>query len=104
MALLRPVLVFAGLGVSILILWFWVPWLVWPERYMGVAPGSARWAGQAQPGAGGAQAAGPAPPGFGGAGGVRPPARAPMEKTVLYPTTDVTRTRLQVRPDKDTKS
>jgi len=37
MALLRPVLVFAGLGVSILILWFWVPWLVWPERYMGVA-------------------------------------------------------------------
>jgi len=49
MALLRPVLVFAGLGVLLLIMWFWVPWLVWPERYMGVAPSSARWAEQAQP-------------------------------------------------------
>ena len=103
MALLRPVLVFAGLGVLLLILWFWVPWLVWPERYMGVAPSSARWAEQAQPGA---KPAGPAPAGFGGAGpgGVRPPARAPMDKTVLYPRPDMTRTRLEVRPDKDAKS
>jgi hypothetical protein len=106
MALLRPVLVFAGLGVLLLILWFWVPWLVWPERYMGVAPSSARWAEQAQPGAGAGKPAGPAPAGFGrtGPGGVRPPARAPMDKTVLYPRPDMTRTRLEVRPDKDAKS
>ena len=108
MALLRPVLVFAGLGVLILILWFWVPRLAWPEQYIGVVPSSARWAEQAQPGT--RKAAGPAPPGFGGtgAGGMRPPARAPQEKTVVYPRPDVTgmtRTRLQARPpEKDAKS
>ena len=109
MALLRPVLVFAGLGVLILILWLWVPRLAWPEQYIGIAPSSARWAEQAQAGGGGARAAGPAPPGFAGTGpgGMRPPVRAPQEKTVLYPRTDVTgmtRTRLEVRPDKDAKS
>ena len=106
MALLRPVLVFAGLGVLILILWFWVPRLVWPEQYIGIVPSTARWAEQAQPGPGAVRPAGPAPPGFGGpgAGGVRPPARAPMDKTVLYPRPDMTRTRLEVRPDKEAKS
>ena len=106
MALLRPVLVFTGLGVLILILWFWVPRLVWPEQYIGIVPSSARWADQAQPGQGAARPAGPAPPGFGGAGagGIRPPARAPMDKTVLYPRPDMTRTRLEVRPDKDGRS
>jgi hypothetical protein len=101
MALLRPVLVFAGLGVLVLILWFWVPWLVWPERYMGVAPSNARWAEQAQPGAGAAKPAGPAPPGFGGPGGVRPPARSASEATALFPRPDMTRTRLEARPDKE---
>ncbi len=103
MALLRPALVFAGLGVLLLILWFWVPWLVWPERYMGVAPGSARWAGQAQPGSGAAKPAGPAPPGFGGPGpgGVRPPARGASEPTAFFPRPDMTRTRLEARPDKE---
>ncbi|MDQ6705875.1 MAG: VWA domain-containing protein, partial [Acidobacteriota bacterium] len=45
MFILRPILVFAGLGTSLLILWFWVPRLVWPEQYLGDIPG-ARWAAQ----------------------------------------------------------
>jgi Mg-chelatase subunit ChlD len=32
-AILRPLVVFAGLGVLLLILWFGVPRLIWPERY-----------------------------------------------------------------------
>ena len=108
-ALVRPLLVFAGIGVTILLLWFWVPRLAWPEQYMGdvpVVPSRGRWAGQTQMrggeargGGGGAYAQGRnAPPGFGGAGGRSAVERGPSDATVVRPRTDFgTRTRLEGR-------
>ena len=32
-AVLRGLLVFGGCGVALLLLWFWVPWLVWGNEY-----------------------------------------------------------------------
>jgi Mg-chelatase subunit ChlD len=38
MSVLRPVLVFLGLGCLLLILWFWIPRLVWSDQYIGAVP------------------------------------------------------------------
>jgi Ca-activated chloride channel family protein len=50
MALLRPVAVFAGFGVLLIILWFGVPRLIWPERYepQEVALRPDRWVAETQ--------------------------------------------------------
>jgi hypothetical protein len=50
-SVLRPLLVFVGLGTTLLILWFGVPRLVWRDQYLGefqAAPPVGRWAGPAQ--------------------------------------------------------
>lgn len=71
LTMLRPVLVFFGLGTLLLVLWFWVPRLVWPEQYIGTfttqGGGSMRWADKSQVwGKSRAQQkpSRPAPPGF----------------------------------------
>ncbi|MFZ0964830.1 MAG: vWA domain-containing protein [Terriglobia bacterium] len=100
--ILRPVGVFALLAVAILLLWFWVPRLVWPEAYGGgfQPPQVARWTPatraipQAVP-----VAKRPAPPGFQqdreAAGS---PQRAPADATRVIPVNRMgTRTRLELR-------
>ena len=86
MSVLRPVLVFLGLGCLLLVLWFWVPRLVWSEQYIGVVP-TKRWASQTT-------VQKRAPQGFDtGKSGYQPP-RAAMDKTVVAPRADFTKTRL----------
>lgn len=94
---IRPVLVFLGIGALIMILWFWIPRLVWPEQYMGDVPVVAsrgRWASQGDRPSGGARP-GAAPAGFsakaGGSGGA---ARRPGDATVVQPRAPSGRTRL----------
>lgn len=103
-AVIRPMLVFLGIGALIMILWFWVPRLVWPEQYMGDVPVVAsrgRWASQAgdRPSAG---RPGGAPAGFsakaGGGGGA---ARRPGDETVVQPRAPSGRTRLGNRSRDD---
>jgi len=104
LSLLRPVLVFLGLGTMLLVLWFWVPRLVWPEQYIGNFPGSApdggmRWANMSR-----ARSSSQdmpmrqAPPGFGGQKGGAQPPRAAGERTVVRPEADFSKSRLQKRP------
>ena len=60
---IRPMLVFLGIGALIMILWFWIPRLVWPEQYLGdvpVVPSRGRWASQTGP-SGGARPGGAEP-------------------------------------------
>jgi len=100
LTILRPVLVFFGLGTLLLVLWFWVPRLVWPEQYIGTfttQSGGMRWAdkslvwskSQARPSR-------PAPPGFATRKGGAQPPRAPADRTVVQP--DFSKSRLQKRP------
>ncbi len=105
-SILRPVLVFVGLGVALLLLWFWVPHLVWPEGYMsGVqARRDARWT----PATVAVQGAAPAvrrraPPGFQQTQeGARAPQRFPADPTRVLPANMMgTRTRLELRKPKD---
>src|SRR5579863_7494892 len=52
LTMLRPVLVFFGLATLLLVLWFWVPRLVWAEQYIGTfvtqGGGSRRWADRSE--------------------------------------------------------
>jgi Mg-chelatase subunit ChlD len=102
--MLRPVLVFFGLATLLLVLWFWVPRLVWPEQYIGTfstqGGGSRRWADKSQvrsksP----ARPSRPAPPGFETRKGGAQPPRAPADRTVVQP--DFSMSRLQKRPPQD---
>lgn len=104
LSMLRPVLVFFGLGTLLLVLWFWVPRLIWPEQYIGSLPGTSadggmRWANMSR-----ARSSdqGPpmrqAPPGFGGQKGGAQPPRAAGERTVVRPEADFSKSRLQKRP------
>src|SRR5208337_3288003 len=45
MRVFRPLLVFAAWGAALLVLWFWVPPLIWSQGYEGVISESdrARW-------------------------------------------------------------
>ncbi len=106
LSFLRPILVFVGLGTLLLILWFWVPRLVWPEQYIGsfaVARGGGRWAEMSRAFSGvKPKPSRPAPPGFETRkGGVRTPARAPADRTVVQPQPDFSRSRLQKRSPQD---
>ncbi|HEV7676396.1 MAG TPA: vWA domain-containing protein [Candidatus Angelobacter sp.] len=109
--LLRPIFVFLGLGVILLIAWFWVPRLIWPGQYMGsisLPKSSMKWSGVTQirrspPGAGGPGAgrglpSRNAPAGF-EQGGRTPSQRTPRDATIVQPMGDATRIRL----DKDQK-
>jgi hypothetical protein len=108
-ALVRPVIVFVSIGATILVLWFWVPRLVWPEQYIGdivaSSPGR-RWAGQTQvrrSGSAGGPPRSNAPPGFERGPGSRPaPERSAADPTMVRPRTDFgTRTRLEARRPRD---
>lgn len=104
LTMLRPVLVFFGLGTFLLVLWFWVPRLVWPEQYIGTfttqGGGSMRWTDRSQvwsKSRAAARPSRPAPPGFETRKeGVAPP-RVPGERTVVQP--DFSKSRLQKRGD-----
>lgn len=101
---LRPILVFLGIGTTLLILWFWVPRLVWPEQYIGSFPGAEsgggmRWANMSR--ARSSDQGMPsrqAPPGFGGQKGGAQPPRAVGDRTVMRPEADFSKSRLQKRP------
>lgn len=97
LSVLRPILVFFGLGTALLVLWFWVPRLVWPEQYIGTftTQRGMRWENRTLAGSVGSSRR--APPGFEKApgGGVQPP-RTPADRTVLQP--DLSKSRLQKRP------
>jgi Ca-activated chloride channel family protein len=94
-SVLRPVLVFVGMGVLLLILWFWIPRLVWADQYIGVVPDK-RWAGQAARGPSGT--GGKAPAGFDAAQAGKQPSRAAMDQTIVVPRPDFTKTRLGPLP------
>jgi hypothetical protein len=88
---LRPILVFIGLGALLIVLWFWVPRLVWPEQYIGAVPGTLRWsAGVTDSDRNWRRA----PPGF-GTSATRPAERTPKDSTIVHPDADFTRTRLE---------
>ncbi|MGH9397119.1 MAG: vWA domain-containing protein [Terriglobia bacterium] len=105
LSILRPILVFIGLGVIVLVLWLWIPRLVWREQADTVAPQpkkAARWAATAQtPMPQGVQARAPRsknlPAGFETAKGI-PAERAPDDATRVLPANMMsTRTRLALR-------
>jgi hypothetical protein len=91
-SVLRPVLVFVGLGALLLILWFWIPRLVWADQYIGVVP-TKRWAGTA-----GQESRRPSPPGFEAKKPGYQAPRAPGDETVVAPRMDFTKTRLGPLP------
>jgi Ca-activated chloride channel family protein len=103
LTMLRPVLVFFGLGTLLLVLWFWVPRLVWPEQYIGTfatqGGGSVRWSDRSQvwSKSRAARPSRPAPPGFETRRGGAPPPRVPADRTVVQP--DFSKSRLQKRPE-----
>lgn len=108
MVVLRPALVFLGLGTLLLVAWFWLPRLIWPDQYVGslaVLRERRRWATERptrpaddrdQRGDAGPRQ--PAPPGFGQARGGSPVReRTPGDATVVQPRADLgTRTRLDL--------
>ena len=82
-AFVRPVLVFVGLGAVLLILWFGVPRLVWPDRYEKEASPlrPERWVDQTRA-SGQSAYRKKAPPGFDKRSG-GPDARAAGDKTIV---------------------
>jgi Mg-chelatase subunit ChlD len=105
LTLLRPVLVFFGLATLLLVMWFWVPRLVWSEQYIGTfatqGGGSRRWADRSEgfSKSRAARPSRPAPPGFETRKGGAQPPRAPADRTVVQP--DFSMSRLQKRPPQD---
>jgi Mg-chelatase subunit ChlD len=99
---LRPALVFAGLATLLLVLWFWVPRLVWPEQYIGnfpAASGGMRWTSMSRGwSARKVRPSRPPPPGFQTGRGSAQPPRAPADHTVVQPQPDFSRSRLHKRP------
>jgi Mg-chelatase subunit ChlD len=90
LTILRPILVFLGFGSVLIILWFWVPRLVWPEQYVGVVPTAAKWSNK-----------GPLrrpktvpPPGFDTHAHGKAPQRAPSDATIVQRNPEFTKTRL----------
>jgi von Willebrand factor type A domain len=100
MTTVRPVLVFFGLGTLLLVLWFWVPRLVWADQYIGTFAtqgGGMRWASKSQVWLKSKiRPSRPAPPGFETRKGGAQPPRAPSDRTVVQP--GFSRSRLQKRP------
>ena len=99
-SIVRPLGVFVGLALLLLLMWHWLPRLVWPEQFIGVMPGTgagqAKWASQTRI-VNGVIAGRPAPPGFQkGPGGVAMPPRSAADATVVNPQAhrDFSQTRL----------
>ncbi len=108
--IVRPLLVFLSVGVTILILWFWIPRLAWPDQYIGDMPVRAsgrKWSsGQtmvSRRSAGPPGATRTAPPGFTPPAGRRNmPERGAADPTIVRPRPDMgTRTRLEGRRSRD---
>ncbi len=112
-AVLRPALVFGGFSLLFFVLWFWVPRLIWPDRYLGDLQSiyyRRKWTGAGgmrRPGRPAASAntrsdlkdwgrpLPPVPAGFSPRGGPAVRDRAPGEATYVQPRPDPgTRTRL----------
>ncbi len=92
LSVLRPILVFAGLVLLLVLLWFWVPRLVWPDQYSGLSEELARW--QAPPSRSGPKRR--PPPGFTSPGQHVPgQTRTPADATIVQPRTDFSKTRLE---------
>jgi Mg-chelatase subunit ChlD len=87
MTILRPTIVFLAFGSVLIVLWFWVPRLVWPEQYVGIVPTAAKWSNK-----GGSRR--PLPPGFGTQTHSKVPQRGPSDATIVQPARDFTKTRL----------
>lgn len=99
-SIIRPLGVFCGLALLLLLMWHWLPRLVWPEQFIGVMPGTgagqAKWASQTRI-VNGVIAGRPAPPGFQkGPGGAAMPPRSAADATVVNPQAhrDFSQTRL----------
>jgi Ca-activated chloride channel family protein len=99
-SIIRPLGVFVGLALLLLLMWHWLPRLVWPEQFIGVMPGAGagqgKWASQTRI-VNGVIAGRPAPPGFQkGPGGVAMPPRSAGDATVVNPQAhrDFSQTRL----------
>ncbi len=107
MSIIRPVGVFCGLGLLLVVLWFWVPRLIWPEQFLGPMPKlDSKWAASTTRIENGVIHGRPAPPGFqSGPGGVNMPPRGVGDRTVVNPAAvnDFNATRLgnrEVKPPK----
>jgi Mg-chelatase subunit ChlD len=87
MTILRPLLVFLGFGSVLIVLWFWVPRLAWPEQYVGIVPTTAKWSHKSG-------SPRPLPPGFGTQTHGKVPQRAPSDATIVQPNPEFTKTRL----------
>ncbi len=86
-SIIRPVGVFCGLGLLLVVLWFWVPRLIWPEQFIGAMPNlqGSKWASQTRVQNGVIQGR-PAPPGFqSGPAGVNMAPRGVGDSTVVNP-------------------
>jgi Ca-activated chloride channel family protein len=98
-SIIRPLGVFCGLALLLLLMWHWLPRLIWPEQFIGVMPavaGQTKWASQTRI-VNGVIAGRPAPPGFQkGPGGVAMPPRSAADATVVNPQVhrDFSQTRL----------
>lgn len=92
LSVVRPLLVFTGLTLLLVLLWFWVPRLVWPDQYSGLNEELARWqAPQSRP-----RAKRRAPPGFTATSQHVPgQPRTPADATIVQPRTDFSKTRLE---------
>ena len=90
---LRGLLVFAGLSVLLLLLWFWVPRIVWRGEWDGVTAKSAqrRWSKEPAVQASGVQVRS-APDGFGREAGEEAPQRTAAQITQVRLRTDLTNT------------
>lgn len=103
-SIIRPTLVFFGLGTVLLLLWFWVPRLVWPEQFIGNFPaaGGGRWAEVSRAwSTSRRKPSRPAPPGFQSRRGGGVPPRSPSDRTTVQPQPDFSKSRLQKRPTDD---
>jgi hypothetical protein len=101
-SMLRPIVVFAVLGVAILFLWFSLPRVVWPQEYAGTfhPQGGVRWTPATVPVPRSVPGPGrPAPPGFQAVPErATAPHRAPADATAVFPVNRMgTRTRLELR-------
>jgi Ca-activated chloride channel family protein len=97
-AVLITLLLFVGTVLLILILWFWVPRLVWGDRYSGAAPVRRRWSSDrpATTAASGVQIryTDKTPPGFSPESAGGPIQRSAAQKTQVQPKDSFSRTRV----------
>lgn len=104
MAIVRPIAVLCGLGLLLIVMWFWIPRLIWPEQYIGVLPGAGqgKWSSTTVRVKDGVFTNRPAPPGFqSGPQGANLAPRGSADKTVVNPGAGFNQTRLGNRQGDD---